>query len=453
MKLKTYILTLSLIFTLNLFAQDTTNQEQGVIIDQIVAVVGANVILHSDVEAQYIQYRMQEGAKGSAKTIKCTILENMLYQKLLLNQAELDSVEVSDMQVEGEMDRRLRHYISMFGSPEKFEEFYKKSILQFKEDLREQVKELMMVESVQQTITKDVKITPSEVRAFFKEIPSDSLPFLNSEFELSQIVIMPPINKDEKERVKTKLTELRARILKGESFATLAILYSEDPGSAKKGGELGLHGRGEMFPEFEAVAFSLKDGEVSEIVETEAGYHIIQLIERRGDYINVRHILIMPKVSPLDLAKAKVMLDSVAQLIQDKKYTFEEAVKKFSEDPSKNNGGILVNPMTGNSVFESDQLDPKVFFVIDKLKVGDISNPVPFKMDDGKDAYRILYLKSRTEPHKANLKDDYDKIQNWALEDKKGKVMNEWINEKVASTYIRINGELGKCNFANDWVK
>jgi peptidyl-prolyl cis-trans isomerase SurA len=454
MRLKTYILSLSLFFTLNIFAQDTTQRQQGVIIDQIVAVVGANVILHSDVEAQYIQYRMQEGgARGSAKTIKCNLLENMLYQKLLLNQAELDSVEVSEAQVEGEMDRRLRHYISMFGSPEKFEEFYKKSILQFKEDLREQVKELMMVENVQQTITKDVKITPSEVRAFFKQIPTDSLPFLNSEFQLSQIVIMPPINKDEKERVKDKLTGLRDRILKGESFATLAILYSEDPGSAKNGGELGLHGRGEMFPEFEAVAFSLKDGEVSEIVETEAGYHIIQLIERRGDYINVRHILVMPKVSPLDLAKAKVKLDSVSQLIQDKKYTFEEAVKKFSEDPSKNNGGILVNPMTGNSVFESDQLDPKVFFVIDKLKVGDISNPVPFKMDDGKDAYRILYLKSRTEPHRANLKEDYDKIQSWALEDKKGKVMNEWISEKIESTYIKINGDLGKCEFTNDWVK
>ena len=452
MKLKPYILLLSIIFTLNLIAQDTTNQGQGVVIDQVVAVIGANVILHSDVEAQYIQYRMQEGAKGSASTIKCSILENMLYQKLLLNQAELDSVEVSDVQVEGEMDRRLRHYISMFGSPEKFEEFYKKSILQFKEDLREQVKELMMVESVQQTITADVKVTPSEVRAFFKEIPNDSLPFLNSEFQLAQIVIMPPINKDEEERVITKLTELRDRILKGESFATLAILYSEDPGSAKNGGELGLHGRGEMFPEFEAVAFSLKDGEVSEIVETEAGYHIIQLIERRGDYINVRHILIMPKVSPLDLAKAKIKLDSVALLIQGKKYTFEEAVKKFSEDPSKNNGGLLINPMSGNSIFESDQLDPKVFFVIDKLKVDDISNPVPFKMADGKDAYRILFLKSRTEPHKANLKDDYDKMQAWALEDKKGKVMNEWINEKVSSTYIKINGSLNDCDFDNNWV-
>ncbi len=453
MKLKTYILLLNIIFALNLFAQDTTNQEQGIVIDQVVAIIGANVILHSDVEAQYIQYRMQEGAKGSATTIKCSILENMLYQKLLLNQAELDSVEVSDVQVEGEMDRRLRHYISMFGSPEKFEEFYKKSILQFKEDLREQVKELMMVESVQQTITADVKVTPSEVRAFFKEIPNDSLPFLNSEFQLAQIVIMPPINKDEEERVITKLTELRDRILKGESFATLAILYSEDPGSAKNGGELGLHGRGEMFPEFEAVAFSLKDGEVSEIVETEAGYHIIQLIERRGDYINVRHILIMPKVSPLDLAKAKIKLDSVALLIQNKKYTFEEAVKKFSEDPSKNNGGLLINPMTGNSIFESDQLDPKVFFVIDKLKVNDISNPVPFKMADGKDAYRILFLKSRTEPHKANLKDDYDKMQAWALEDKKGKVMNEWINEKVSSTFIRINGPLKDCDFDNNWIK
>ncbi|MBC8486503.1 MAG: peptidylprolyl isomerase, partial [Bacteroidetes bacterium] len=405
----------------------------------------------SDIESQYMQYRMQEGIKGSSSTIKCYMFETMLYQKLLLNQAELDSVEVSDVMVESEMDRRLRHYISLFGSQEKFEEFYKKSIFAFKEELREQVKELMLVENVQQSITKDVNITPSEVKSFFKDIPRDSLPFINSEVEMLQIVKMPPVNPEEVERVKNKLNELRYRILNGENFATLAILYSEDPGSAKNGGELGMYSRGDLYPEFEAVAFNLKDDKVSELVETEAGFHIIQLIQRRGEFINVRHILIRPKVSSMDLARAKVKLDSIANIIEDGKYTFDEAVVEFSDDPSKNNGGLLINPMTGTSLFDADQLDPKVFFVIDKLEVGDISTPVQFQTQEGKDAYRILYLKKRTEPHTANLKQDYDKIQEWALEQKKQETITNWIKEKANETYVKINDKYKDCEFTNNW--
>lgn len=429
-------------------------QESGKIVDQVIAVVGGNIVLESEVEAQYMQYKMQEGipAGGSSDEIKCSLLETMLYQKLLLNQAELDSVEVSDGQVEAEMDRRLRHYISMIGSPDKFEEYYGKSIVEFKEELREQVRELIRVETVQQTITANVKITPSEVRAFFRKIPNDSLPLINSEIEMAQVVKLPPINYEEIEKVKNKLREFRLRVINGETFATLAILYSEDPGSAKNGGELGLFGRGEMFPAFEASAFTLKKGEVSDIVQTEAGYHILQLIERRGEYVNVRHILLRPKVSPLDLAKAKIELDSIADLIEDDKYTFEECVQEFSDDPSKNNGGLLINPMTGTSLFDSDQMDPKVFFVVDKLEVGDISSPVQFQTMDGKDAYRILFLKSRTDPHKANLKQDWDKIQEWALEDKKQQEIGIWIGEKSENTYIKINKEFDGCVFLNTWA-
>lgn len=426
-------------------------EEEGKVIDQVIAVVGGNIVLESEVEAQYLQYRMQEGASGSSTTVKCSLFENMLYQKLLLNQAELDSVAVSDGQVEMEMDRRLRHYISLIGSVEKFEEFYQKSILEFKDELREQVKEMMLIESVQQTITSEVSITPSEVKSFFKELPQDSIPLLNSEVEIAQIVKLPPINREEEESVKNKLQEIKYRVLNGENFATLAILYSEDPGSAKDGGELGLFGRGEMFPEFEAAAFSLDKDEVSDIVETEAGFHILQMIERRGEYVNVRHILLRPKVSPLDLAKAKVELDSIAVLIENKEFTFEESVVEFSDDPSKNNGGLLMNPFTGSSLFESDQLDPKVFFVIDKLEIGEISTPVQFQTEDGKDAYRILYLRRRTEPHKANLKQDYDKIQEWSLENKKMEVINDWIEDKAASTYVKVNDKYQDCDFVNTW--
>jgi peptidyl-prolyl cis-trans isomerase SurA len=426
-------------------------ENTGAVIDQVIGVVGQNIILQSDLESQYIQYMMQQGGKESEEDIKCTIIENMVFQKLLLNQAELDSVEVSDAQVESELDRRLRYYISMMGSQEKFEEFYKMSVVDFKEEFREQVRENMMVENVQQSLTMDIKITPSEVRSFYKEIPQDSLPLVNSEVKMAQIVKLPPVNQDEIERVKNKLQEIRYRVLNGENFATLAILYSEDPGSAKQGGELGLFGRGEMFPEFEAAAYTIEEGEISEIVKTDAGYHILQFIERRGEYVNVRHILIRPKVSPLDLAKAKVELDSISGLIENGEFDFNEAVVEFSDDPSKNNNGLLINPMTGTTVYESDQLDPKVFFVVDKLEVGDISAPVQFQTDDGKDAYRILKLLQRTDPHKANLKQDYDKIQEWALADKKQNELNKWMDEKVENTYIKINDEYKDCEFLSDW--
>lgn len=452
MQNKIYIIILQIV-ALFLVNNTALAQQSGKVIDQVIAVVGSNIILESEVEAQYMQYKMEYGNVSSQSgEIKCSLFETMLYQKLLLNQAELDSVEVSDAQVEQEMDRRLRHYISMIGSPEKFEEYYQKSIIEFKEELREQVRELIRVENVQQTITANVTITPSEVRSFFRKIPSDSLPFINSEVEMAQVVKLPPINYDETEKVKNKLREFRLRVINGESFATLAILYSEDPGSAKNGGELGLFGRGEMFPAFEASAFTLKSGEVSDIVETEAGYHILQLIERRGEYVNVRHILIRPKVSPLDLAKAKIELDSIAKLIERDEYTFEEAVQEFSDDPSKNNGGLLINPMTGTSLFDSDQMDPKVFFVVDKLEVGDISSPVQFQTQDGKDAYRILFLKSRTDPHKANLKQDWDKIHDWALEEKKQETIGEWIAEKSENTYVKINNNFKDCVFINTWA-
>jgi peptidyl-prolyl cis-trans isomerase SurA len=324
--------------------------------------------------------------------------------------------------------------------------------VEFKDELREQVKELLLVQTVSEKITGEIKVTPTEVKNYFRKIPEDSIPLINSEVELAQIVKLPPINREESEKVKNKLQELRYRILNGENFSTLAILYSEDPGSAKNGGELGLFGRGEMFPAFEAAAFSLEKGAVSEIVETEAGYHILQLIERRGDYVNVRHILLRPKVSPLDLAYAKVKLDSILNLISEKKYTFEEAIAKFSDDPSKNNGGLLINPMTGASFFEIDQLDPKVSFIIDKLEVGEISAPVQFQTTDAKDAYRILMLKKRTEPHKANLKQDYDRIQEAALASKKQEVITEWIENKAGETYIKINENYIECDFINTWT-
>lgn len=441
---KVYIYLLLVLFVVNLsYSQDE-------VIDEVVAVVGSEIILLSDIENQYLQYRMQGNIKGGA-SVRCQIFENLMFQKLLLNQAEIDSLVVTPEQVEEEMDNKLRYYIRQFGSKEKFEEFYKKTVEEFKQELYDITYDQLMVQMMQYDITKDVKVTPSEVKSFFNSIPSDSLPLINSEYEIMQIVKNPPINDAERERVKKKLKDLRDRIINGESFSAMAILYSEDPGSAKKGGELGSYGRGELYPEFEAVAFRLKGDEISEIVETEAGYHILQLIDRKGDYVNVRHILLTPKVSNEDLAKAQQILKGIRSKIESDSISFEEAARKFSDDPNKNNGGYMINPATGTKKFEADEIDPSVFFVIDKLEIGEVSEPAAMKTDDGKQAYRLIMLKKRTEPHRADLKEDYDRIQNWALEDKQNEIIKEWISKNAAKTYININENYRNCEFQNDW--
>ena len=408
-------------------------------------------VLQSDIENQYLQMQMQ-GKMKSESTVKCQILESLLFQKLMLNQAEIDSIKVTDDQVETELDRKLRYYIQQFGSEEKFVEFYKKPIIEFKEDFREIIRDQKKIEQVQYNITKDVKITPSEVKSFYSNMPSDSIPLINSEVEIGQIVKNPPVSLEEKIRVKEKLYLLRERILKGEDFSTLAVLYSEDPGSAKKGGELGLVGRGELYPEFEAVAFNLKKGVVSEILETKAGFHIIQLIERKGDYVNVRHILLQPKVSPEDLVKAKQILDKVSALLKKDSISFEKAALEYSDDPTRANGGLIVNQNSGTTRFAMDEVDPAISFALDKMNVGDISQPLVMRTDEGKQAYRIVYLKNRTTPHRASLKSDYDKIQQWATQEKNGEIIRKWIAGKVNKTYINIIPEFQNCPFENKWI-
>jgi len=431
----------------------TTIHSQEMMIDEVVAVIGKNPILYSDIETQYMQYRAQGNFRGGTAA-RCQILESLLYQKLLLHQAEVDSVEVSDSHVESSMDARLRYYIQQFGSQEKLEEFYQKSIIEIKEEMRDLVKDQMRVEQVQSGISMNLQITPAEVISFYNRIPYDSLPLINTRFEIRQIVINPPISVEELTNSRDKIKDLRERIINGESFSTLAILYSEDPGSASKGGELGMFNRGTMYPEFEAASFNLKDiSTVSEIVKTEAGYHIIQLIESNGEYINVRHILIQPKVSPLELIDAKNKLDSIATLIEDSIMTFDAAAMKFSDDPGKINGGLMINPATNTTHFSADELDPNLFFVIDKIEVGDVSQSVKFITPEGKEAYRILFLKTRTDPHRANLKNDYSDIQKWAKEEKNNKVMQEWVEQKIQKTYVKVNDKYRSCQFANKWIR
>ncbi len=432
-------------------AQDTR------VVDQIVAVVGQNIVLESDIENQYYQYRMQSGAITGGSSIRCEMLESMLVQKLLLHQAEIDSIVVSELDVKSEMDRRLRYFISQMGSRERFEEYYGKSIEEFKEEFSKEIENQLKAGEVQNQIEAKVNITPSEVRAFFRKIPADSIPLINSIVEIGELVKMPPVSLEQKLEVKDRLRGLRERVLAGESFATLAILYSEDPGSAKDGGELGFYGRGELYKEFEAVAFRLKKGEVSDIVETKAGFHILQMIERKGEFVNVRHILLKTKVSPVDLARAKAELDSIANLIRMDSIGWDEAVLKYSDSENKNGGGLRINTTlgsmnAGSTAFEMTELEPKDSFVIDKLKVGEVSQPVVMETEDGRQAYRLLYLKTRTLPHQATLDEDYDRIKEWAMKEKQDESFREWLNKKARKTFIRINDKFLDCEFAIDWV-
>ncbi len=448
MKTRTLLFAL-IILTMPLLS----SAQEEVVIDQVVAIIGQNIILESDIENQYYQYRMQSGIIGGGSSVRCQMLESLLFQKLLLNQAEVDSIVITDSEIEQTMDQRLRYFIAQLGSRERFEEYYGKSIEEFKEEFQKDIENQLKVERAQAEVVANVAVTPSEVKAFFRDIPTDSIPLVNSTVEIGEIVRTPPVSLEQKLFIKDRLRGLRERVIAGESFATLAILYSEDPGSAKKGGELGFYGRGELYKEFEAVAFKLEGDEVSEIVETKAGFHIIQLIERKGEYVNVRHILLKTKVSPIDLTMAKAYLDTVSDLINSDSLSFDEAVLEYSDGENKNSGGLLINPMTGTIDFEMSQLDPQVSFVIDKLQVGELSKPVLMEAEDGKQAYRLLYLKRRSLPHRANMQEDYDLIQQWALEQKKAEAFQEWIAKKAGKTYIKINDKFRQCDFEFDWFE
>ena len=447
MKLKRIFVIIALVIVCNTVAY----AQQSQVIDKVVAVVGSNIILQSDIEEQYLQFRLQGGIKGSASSIRCEILEDLLFRKLMLNQAELDSITVTDEQIDSDVERYVRYYISQLGSIEKLEKYYDKKIADIREDLHQQLKEKQLMEEVQRSIVSGVSATPSEVKEFYYNIPKDSIPMVSAHYEIAQLVKKPPITLDEKLAVKDELYEIRSRILKGERFSTLARIYSEDPGTANKGGETGFQGRGDFVAEFEAAAFALREGEISEVVETEYGFHIIQLIERRGDYINVRHILRTLKVSPEALQQAYNELDSIANLIRNDSITFDDAVKQFSDEPDKVNGGYLVNEIDGSTMFAAEDLDQQVSVVVNRLQVGEVSDPVPMKTSDGKDAYRLLIIKKKTTPHKANLKDDYALIQQWTMQKQRQDAINKWIKAKSTKAYVKISDDSRDCDFQFDW--
>jgi peptidyl-prolyl cis-trans isomerase SurA len=427
------------------YAQDSNGNSAGIVIDKIIAKVDNNIVLKSDVERAYLDY-LSNGGKPSERN-KCGLLAQLISGKLMVAKAEIDSVIVTEDIVDRNLEERFRMILSQFGgSEEQLEEYYGKTLEEIKSDVRDQVKEQLTIQRMQNHITENITVTPAEVKRFFDKIPSDSLPYFSTEVEVAQIVKIPETGEEQKQRAREKLIELRKRILAGEDFAELAKEYSEGP-SAKYGGDLGYASRGAMVPAYEAVALKLKPNELSVPVETKFGLHLIQLLDRRGNEYHSRHILLMPEPSEEDIKRAEDYLDSLKSQINAGKITFPKAAKEYSEDQQTSGNGGFFADENGGTRISTDNLDPVVYFTVtDSMQVGEISKPLRYRTDDGKQSVRLLYYKSRVRPHQANLKDDWQKIRNAALEEKKMRVLNEWFDKAREEVFINIDDDYSYCN-------
>ncbi len=449
--IKLNIILLGLLFlTASYSVAQTDNRTM---VDGVIAIVGKNMIKYSELETSYLQTLRQ----GDNSITRCDVLEQMLINKLMLHQAQVvDSVEVTDQEVETEMNSRLKYMMQVYGSQENMERAMNKSLSQIKTYYYDMVKENIMIQQAQNTIVGNVTVSPQEVADYFKSIPEDSLIEVPEQYTFSQIVIYPKVSQEEKQAIKDKLNGYRDRILKGSKFSTLAAMYSDDEASAKKGGELGFFSRGDMVSEFENMAFSLQPGEISPVFETKYGYHIIQMIERRGDRVNCRHILLQPKVSTTQLYNAKLKLDSIKELIDQGKISFEDAMVKYSEDEGKINGGLIINSNNASAVFSLDAINASMNNITNvdfaSMKQGDITKPVEFKSQLS-NAYRLIKVKNKIPAHKVNLTDDFDKIQALALNQKRTDLIHSWAQSTIKRTYIKIDDSFKNCSFTLNWLK
>lgn len=428
---------------------------QDKVVDQIVAVVGKNIILKSDIEEMFKQQQAQ--GITTEGDMKCEILENFLVEKLLLAEAEMDTtITVSDSQINQNLDRQIQYYISHLGSEKEVEAYFKKSIVDLKADMEEVIKNQQITQQMQGKILDKVTITPAEVRYHFRNLPEAEIPQIDAQVEFSQITIQPEITIEEEDRVKAALRELKRKIESGESgFAPMAVIYSEDPGSARNGGELEYMGRGDLDPAYAAAAFNLKGDKISNVVKSDFGYHIIQVMDRKGERLKTRHILMKPRVSPESMKKAFGQIDSIADFIRKGTFKFEEAAARWSYDKnSRNNGGVAINPETGESKWKMSELDPDISKVIAKMNINEISKPFQTIDEKQKPVYKIIKLTNRTNAHKANLRDDYVELSNIYMNLKKEKTLDSWIREKQLGTYVRIDPSYMNCNFKyKGWIK
>ena len=442
------LLAAIMIFALSAFAQKE-------IIDKIVAKVGNELVLLSDIEEQYDLIEKERGTLPDG--FRCSLVDNLLAKSLLLTHAKLDSIEVSDDEVDAQLSARIEQILAYMNNDlNQFEEYYGQTVSEVREQFREDLQSQLLVQRMRSTIVADIAITPAEVKKFFASIPKDSLPYFNSEVEIGEIVMSPKVNATEKAKAREKLEDLHKRITEGgEDFAKLAEVFSDDPGSGRAGGDLGWQRRGTFVPEFEAAAYNLDKDEFSEIIETEFGFHLIQMLERRGNSIHTRHILIRPQITDADLALTSAKMDTIRNMLLGDSISFSRAVKRYSDEDiqSFNNDGNMVNPKTGNTFFEIADLEPEVYFTIDTMKVSSVSLPIQFRNQGGEIQYRLVKLKSRTSPHKANLETDYSKIKAAALESKTNIHINNWIQTKIDGTYIMIDPVYNGCPNLNSWLK
>ena len=447
--MKKYLwLSVSLVLCSTAFAQKN-------VVDKIVAIVGEEIILKSDIENAYLQEQGQ-GLVSSSADYRTELLERQLVQKLLMAQAQIDSIFVTEDQVENAVERQIEFFIGNAGSKERLEAYFGKPIEEIKDDMRAPFRERLITEQMQQKIVEKIRITPSEVRSYFKKLPKDSLPEMPDRYELQQIVLRPRISDAEKERIRERLREFREQILNGEkTFNTLAVLYSEDPQSAVRGGELGYIPRNQLDPAFAEAAFNLKLGRISKIVESEFGFHIIQLIDRQGDKINVRHILLQPKIADEEKEEALHHLDTIRRYIVDGKMTFEEAAAYFSSDKKTlNNGGLVADPQTADSRIARANIPGETAREINKLKVWEISMPFVSHSERGQEEYKIVKVKAFYPRHQANLEEDWQNFELMLTEEKQMSKLEKWIKEKQANTYIHIDEEYRNGKFRYDgWIK
>ena len=426
--------------------QGATGQQ---VVESVVAVVGNEVVYLSEIEGQVVQLKAERDPTP-VEQLRCRIFEDQLIQKLFLDQARIDSIEVSPESVESDLNSRLTEYIRRAGSEQALESYFSKSMTEIRKDLREMLTNQYIVQETQGTIAQDITVTPDEVKKYFSSIPRDSLPLMPRKVQLSMISVEPPDMEASKAEVRQRLLDLRSRIINGDSFSTLAVLYSEDPGSAARGGELGFNTRGELAKPYAEAAWSLKQGVVSKIVETEFGFHIIQLVERKGDMVNSRHILMKPKLTPEQTEWAILKLDSIAALVRSDSLTFAQAAMRYSSDKTtRANGGKMVsqNPSERVNWLTLDELSREVNLVVRNMKLGEISEPFRTTDAKGNNIYCIVKLDEEIPAHNVNMKDDYNFLAEAALRDKQGRMYEEWIREKIRRTYIRISDDFKGCTF------
>lgn len=438
------------------FAVITTNQAQEKrLIDKVTGTVGAEIILLSDIESQLAYMQSQRGSLPP--NARCMILDNLLGQNLLLHQARVDSIQITDDEVESQISARVDRILALMNNDfQQFEDYYGKTVSEIRGEFREPIQNQILIDRMQNKVLSSISITPAEVKAFFERVPKDSLPYFNSEVELAEIIYYPKVNPVKKQEAYVELSTIRKMITaEKKDFAEIASTYSDDVGSARVGGDLGWQKRGTFVPEFESVAYNLEPGELSEIFETPFGYHFVQLLERRGNMLHTRHILITPEIEQADLDLAVHVLDSVRHAItRDSTITFEAAVKAFGDEnvTSYNNGGRMLNPKSGNTFFEIGDLDHRLFFVIDTLKVNQISSPIASQDPTGKISYQIIKLLSRSRPHKASLKTDYSRIREAALSEKKNAHLDKWIESHIDRTFIEVDPAFHGCPNMDQWI-